>query len=53
MRARGWTRWQLAHRGMEPRSCLYKSVPKQIVYLFIMEQFLRLRAAAQLPVQPL
>ena len=39
--------------GMEPRSCLYKSVPMQIVYLFIMEQFLRWQTAAQLPAPPL
>ena len=44
---------QSAHRGMEPESCLYKSVPMQIVYLFIMEQFLRWQTAAQLPAPPL
>ena len=32
MRARGWTRWQVAHRGMEPGPYLYKSVPKQIFF---------------------
>ena len=53
MRARGWTRWQVAHRGMEPGPYLYKSVPKQIVYPFITEQFLRLRAAGLLPALPL